>query len=95
MKEFTDKDIKILFSNFCCSKCKNDFDKESIKIIEEYKDILICNLHCRKCDKDFGEVIFNFNKKSKHHTPMDVIEGPAPISADDVIDAHNYIKRFM
>ena len=95
MKEYTNEDIKNLFSNLCCSKCKNDFEKESIKVIEEHKDIIICNLRCNKCGKDFGDVIFSFNRKSKMHSPMDVIEGPSPISADDVIDAHNYIKKFM
>ena len=95
MKEFTEKDIKNLFSNFCCSKCKNDFDKDSITIIEEHKNIMICNLHCNKCDKDFGEIILNYNMKSKTHPPMEVIEGPAPITSDDVIDAYNYIKKYM
>ena len=93
MKDFTQKDIKTLLSNLCCSKCRNDFDIDSIKVIESDKDIMICNLHCLKCDKDFGEIIFNYNKKSRIHTPLEVIEGPLPISTDDVIDAHNFIKN--
>ena len=93
MNGFTQKEIKNLFSNLCCSKCRNDFDIDSIKIIEVKKDLMICNLHCNKCGKDFGDIIFNFNKKTKSHNPLEVIDGPEPISSDDVIDAHNYIKN--
>ncbi len=95
MQEFIQNEIKNLFSNLCCSKCKNDFDKDSIKIIETQGNLMICSLRCTKCDKDFGEIIFNYNVKAHAHNPMEIIEGPAPITSDDVIDAHNYIKKFM
>lgn len=87
------KTISTLFSGLCCSQCKNDFSKNSIKIIEKNKDILICNLACEKCGKDFGEVVFNYNRKSDIHSPLEIIEGPPPINYDDVIDAHRFIKK--
>lgn len=93
MKEFTDENIKILFSNLCCSKCRNDFTKDDFTIKEQKGDILICNLTCRKCSKDFGDIVFNFKRASKTHTPMEIIDGPAPISSDDVIDAYEFIKK--
>jgi len=93
MEQFTNKDIKTLFSNLCCSKCRNDFTVDDITIKEQYSDTLICNLTCKKCFKDFGDIVFNFNRKSKKHSPMEIIDGPAPINADDVIDAHRFIKR--
>ena len=93
MKSYTQKDIKRLFSGLCCSRCKNEFSKESIKILERDCDILLCSLSCAKCGKDFGEIIFNFNRKADSHSPLEIIEGPAPISYDDVIDAHEFIKK--
>ena len=93
MSKLTQKEFKILFSNLCCSRCKNEFSISSINEIKREDDILICNLVCEKCTKDFGRVILNFNRKSKQHTPLEIIDGPAPISDDDVIDAHRFIKN--
>lgn len=92
MKNFTQKDIKTLFSGLCCSRCKNEFDIDSIKIIESDCDILLCSLSCAKCGKDFGEVVFNFNRGSGSHLPLEIVEGPPPIDYDDVINAHKFIK---
>ncbi len=92
MKNFTQKDIKTLFSGLCCSRCKNEFTKESIKILERDCDILLCSLSCAKCGKDFGEIVFNFNRKSDSHSPLEIV-GPPPIDFDDVIEAHRFIKE--
>lgn|SRR5574344_908278 len=93
MKYFTKNTIKSLFSGLCCSRCKNEFSKNSIKIIERDCDIMLCSLSCEKCGKDFGEVVFNLNRKSEVHKTLEIIEGPPPISFDDVIEAHKYIRK--
>lgn len=93
MKKLTQKDIKTLYSGLCCSRCKNEFDINSFNIIERDGDVLICNLLCEKCGKDFGEIVFNYNKKVEKHLPLEIVEGPPPISTDDVIDAHRFIKE--
>lgn len=95
MKNFTQKEIRTLFSGLCCSRCKNDFTKDSIEILERFGDILVCRLTCKKCAKDFGEIVFNFNRKSDNHTPLNVVEGADAITFDDVIDAHNFIKKHL
>lgn len=95
MKHFTQKDIKTLFSGLCCSHCKNEFTKNSIKILEKDGDIFLCNLTCEKCGKDFGNVVFNFNRKTEKHTPLEVLEGPPQISYDDVIEAHRFIRKHL
>lgn len=95
MKHFTKKDIKTLFSGLCCSHCKNEFTQSSIKILEKDGDILLCKLTCEKCGKDFGNVVFNFNRKTEKHTPLEVLEGPPPISYDDVIEAHRFIRKHL
>ncbi len=93
MKKLTQKDVKALFSNLCCSRCKNEFTKDSIKILDKDCDTLHCRLLCAKCGKDFGEIVFNFNKKEDKHLPLEIIEGPPPISYDDVIEAHKFIRE--
>lgn len=85
--------VNTLFSGLCCSRCKNNFSKNSFKILEKERDILICNLTCEKCGKDFGEVVLNLNRHAEKHAPLEIIEGPPPIDYDDVIDAHRFIKE--
>ena len=93
MKEITQKYIKTLFSNLCCSRCKNEFDINSINVTKELKDILICNLTCQKCGKNFGEIVLNYKKTATKHSPLKIIDGPSPITIDDVIDAHKFIQQ--
>ena len=93
MAEFNLKEISNLFKNLCCSQCRNDFTSDSVSIKENEGDILICNLTCQICGKNFGDIVLNFNKKSNIHNALEIIDGPPPITADDVIDAHRFIKK--
>lgn len=92
VEKYTEKEIKIIFKNLCCSKCRNDFTLESITVKEREGDILICNLKCQVCEMDFGDVVFNYHRKANSHLPMEIIDGPPPITSDDVINAHRFIK---
>ncbi len=87
------KNLKVMLSNLCCSQCKNDFTNNSIEVIESSGDILICKLSCKKCGKDFGEIVLNYSQSSKEHAVLEFVDGPAPITLDDVIDAHEFIKN--
>ena len=87
------KNFKKLFENLCCSQCKNDFSLNSLTILERKNDVLICNLKCEKCGKDFGHIVFKYDNKAQKHSALEVIDGPAPISVDDVLDAHIFIKN--
>ena len=93
MKNFTQKDINALFSRLCCSRCRNEFTKESFNILEQNNDILICRLFCEKCGKDFGEIVFNYNRKAGEHSALEILEGPPPINYDDILNAHKFIKE--
>ena len=95
MKNLIKKDFTQMFSNLCCSQCKNDFTLEGLNIIENNNDILICNLCCNICGKDFGKIVLNYSGKTKKHLPLEVIDGPPPINTDDVIDAHKFIKNHL
>lgn len=90
------KNIQTLFSNLCCSHCKNGFDEDSIVIKREEQGLTVINLVCKHCGKNFGVAFLGFSDlevKSEQDLIMEVQEGPEPISYDDVIDAHRFIKN--
>ncbi len=88
------KKLKILFDNLCCSQCKNGFDENSITIKREENGLLVTNLQCQHCGKNFGIAFIGFSDLSvKNPEPLEVQEGPEPISYDDVIEAHRFIKN--
>lgn len=88
------KKIEKLFGNLCCSQCKNSFDEESITIKRDEQGLLVIGLECRHCGKNFGIAFLGFSDIDvKDYEPLEVQEGPEPISYDDVIDAHRFIHN--
>ncbi|PWL73622.1 hypothetical protein DBY21_10795 [Candidatus Gastranaerophilales bacterium] len=90
------KKLGILFKNLCCSICKHEFDEDSITIKREENGLLVTNLQCRHCGKNYGVAFLGFSDfevKEENKLPLDIVEGPDPISFDDVIDAHRFIKN--
>ena len=83
-------DIKELFNNFCCSGCKNEFSEESIEVIHQDGELMTIHLTCQKCGKDFGLGYLNIRDGNE---ALEVQEGPEPITADEVLDAHRFIKE--
>lgn len=91
------KKIDAMFKNLCCSRCKSDFNEDSIKILRQEDGMLVVNLHCNVCDKDFGVAFIetkNLNAEffDREKTAFRMIEDLPPISKDDVLDAHKFIK---
>jgi hypothetical protein len=91
------KKLEVLFSNLCCSQCKNGFDEKSIVIKREEAGLMVTHLECRHCGKKFGIALLGFSNidvKTDHEKtlPLEVQEGPESINYDDVIDAHRFIK---
>ena len=88
------KKIKKLFDNLCCSYCRNGFDENSITIKREEDGLMVVGLECEHCVKNFGVAFLGFsNIDVKNYEPLEVQEGPEPISYDDVIDAHRFIRN--
>jgi len=92
--------IKRLFGNFCCSRCKEDFDENSVKILRNENGLCVIQLVCQNCRKSFGIAILGLNESEiedsiykKEDYPLEIQEGAPPISYDDVLDAHNFIKN--
>ena len=86
------KKLEKLFSNLCCSQCKNGFDEDSITIKREEEGLSVISLECKHCGKNFGIAFLGFSGIDVKE-PLEVVEGPEPISYDDVIDAHRFIEK--
>jgi len=87
-----EKKIETLFENLCCSQCKNGFDENSITVKRQEEGLSVINLSCQYCGKNFGVAFLGFSGIEVRE-PLEVQEGPEPISYDDVIDAHRFIKN--
>jgi len=86
------KKLEKLFSNLCCSQCKNGFDENSIIVKREEDGLSVISLECKHCGKNFGVAFLGFSGIDVKE-PLEVVEGPEPISYDDVIDAHRFIEK--
>lgn len=90
------KKLSVLFKNLCCSHCKTGFDEDSIVIKRDEQGLLVTHLVCRQCGKQFGVAFLGFSDievKDENKLALEVTEGPDPISYDDVIEAHRFIKN--
>lgn len=91
-----EKKLKALFTNLCCSHCKSEFDEDSFVIKREEPGLTVTHLVCKHCGKNFGVAFLGFSGievKNENQLALEVQEGPDPISYDDVIEAHRFIKN--
>lgn len=89
--------IALLFKELCCSQCKSDFDENSVKIMREEDEMLVIKLICNDCGKSFGVAFlgisdFDLKNETDEDLALEVQDGAKPISTDDVLDAHKFIK---
>ena len=93
------KIINLLFSDMCCSECKNDFTNESINILRKEDNLSVLQIVCQHCGKSFGIALLGScdekvnNNTSPNDYALQIQEGPDAICYDDVIDAHNFFKN--
>lgn len=92
------KNINKLFSNLCCSECGADFTEESINVLREEDEFSVLQIVCSKCAKSFGIAFLGESGlavKGARDSDLafELQDGPGPVSVDDVIDAHKFIKK--
>lgn len=63
------------------------------------EEMLVFRLTCQKCGKSFGVAFLGISDiELKNYSDDDLVlhvqEGAAPISTDEVLDAHKFIKEF-
>lgn len=90
-----EKNLATMLKDLCCSRCKNDFEEKDITFIHSDGVYNVINITCSKCGKDFGTIYLKFTENTSENIKdlilKDTRDKP-PISSDDVIDAHEYIK---
>lgn len=87
-----------MFKNLCCSKCKSDFDEDSMKLLRKEDSMFVVRLVCQHCGKSFGVAFLGVSDidvkdKNDEDITLNVQEGLPPITKDDVLDAHKFIKN--
>ena len=87
------KKIKKMFENMHCSECGEDFSENSFDIVREEGDFLVIKVSCKKCFKKFGMAFLGCIPDVKETLPLDISYSPKQITTDEVIDAHNFIKK--
>lgn len=90
--------IQKLFADLCCSNCGHDFDENSVFILREEEGLFVLQVVCPNCQKSFGVAILGaasiaFKEKDDEKLALQIKDLPEPISSDDVIDAHRFIKK--
>ncbi len=90
--------IATLFKEMCCSACRADFDEKSVTIMRDEDDLIVFRLACQNCGKSFGVAFlglsdFELKNYKDDDEALQVQDGPPPISADEVIDAHEFIQK--
>lgn len=94
--------IATLFKELCCSKCKSDFNEDSVVIMRKEKtdeeEMLVFRLACQNCGKSFGVAFlgisdFNLKNYTEDDLALKVQDGLSPITTDEVLDAHKFIKK--
>lgn len=87
--------ISKLFSQLCCSRCKADFDENSVDIMRNEDDeMLVMKLNCQYCGKSFGVAflgISDFDLKEEDEA-LKIQAESEPITVDEVLDAHEFIQ---
>ena len=97
------KKIVKMFDDLCCSQCHSEFFEDSIEIVRQEDNLYVVKIVCANCHKSFGLAMLGvnpvdfkadvFNKFSDDDLKLKIDEEGEPISYDDVLDAHEYIKN--
>ena len=95
-----------MFDDLCCSDCHQSFGENSISIIRREDNFLVLQIICENCGKSFGLAMLGINSVeikddkgipitnfSDEDLKLKIEEDLSPISYDDVLDAHEYIKN--
>lgn len=94
--------IATLFKELCCSECKSDFNEDSVLIMREENnedgEMIVIRIICQACGKSFGVAFlgisdFELKNYSDDDLVLQVENNPEPITSDDVLNAHKFIKK--
>lgn len=85
--------INHLKKNVPCSRCGNTFINEEIKIVSALGNDVLLQILCRECGNQlFAHVSLVDNPANKKSDIK--MHGTISVSQNDVLDIHNFLKRF-
>lgn len=100
------KKIVKMLNDLCCSECHCSFGEDSISIVRREDNFMVLQIVCENCGKSFGIAMLGINsveikddngvtktKFSDEDLKLKIEEDIPPISYDDILDAHEYIKN--
>ncbi len=77
------------FTKLDCPICNFSFTQEGIKLIKQENDYWVVKLDCENCNHSPGFAIVGI----EYNNNDEQINNAPPITVDDVIDAHKFIKE--
>lgn len=83
-----------LLAGMKCSGCSCDFDENSIRIMRFDDGLHVIRVKCEECGKSFGIAYLGLTEEELENSYQEVKKkNTKPITIDDVLDAHKYIKN--
>ena len=83
-----------LLAGMKCSQCSCDFNENSIRIMRFDDGLHVIRVKCENCEKSFGIAYLGLSEAELEKSYQEVKKkNTKPITIDDVLDAHNYIKN--
>jgi len=96
------KELQNLFAQLLnetsCNNCGSDYTEDDIAIIGSLKDEVFLHLACPKCDSNaMVNAIINRYKINRKHSGLKIRhlgDNISPITANEVIEIHNFLETF-
>lgn len=95
--------IQEYFQQKFCRFCAHPFASEGIQLLREEPGVLVVRVTCHTCSKPLGVAIVGTaprNQKERPKVPHDwtkkdieKLSNRAPITYDDVLDAHSFFNQ--
>jgi hypothetical protein len=92
--------VKELLSSVECAVCGQNYETPNIRILYRQQDLWLISVFCDRCrtkglvaalirQSQVAEVITDFTEEE-----MAKLKDTSPVTADDVLDVHNFLEGF-
>lgn len=92
--------LKQLISTFRCSVCRRSFDREHVRVAARHEQLWIVSVRCGLCRNQqvFWVALKENGDETILHdisdTEEDQLAEMAPVTADEVLDMHQFLQSF-
>jgi len=89
-----------LLDRLRCMECGEQFERQDFTLVHRWEDVWLLSSHCQHCD-EVAHVVILMRLDAEPEpvtdlTPEEIkaAEEWAPITADDVLDIHDFLEAF-